>query len=204
MFGQSPEPWDDPSYVRYCPGLNIWVSPLAKTEKTKKCSAIDGGKYRWRLDEIDRLNGIIKDIDLYGNAYHKPLQGYHGVGNHGYGNDKYMALESYAFSLAIERRCASDYWTEKFADPILCNTVPIYSGATNIKDYTVDGSYISAEDVANIDWNHWQVLYQKHLPFVLQQKEIIRTKFNYFSYFVRILKSPKLLENKRPITLQDG
>ncbi len=50
-------------------------------------------------------------------------------------HDKADALLRYKFSICIENSSINDYWTEKFADPILAYTIPIYYGCMNIEDY---------------------------------------------------------------------
>ena len=95
---------------------------------------------------------------------------------------------------------ADDYITEKFTDAILCDAVPIYDGAGNIDVYSYPEAYIRTSDVGNIDWNNWQAEYDRRLPAVQAQKELIRTRLNVFSYFHLLTEDLSLLDKIRPMT----
>ena len=62
------------------------------------------------------------EVDVYGRGIN-PIE------------NKATALEPYMFHICMENSFIPDYWTEKFADPILGQCVPIYSGCTNISRY---------------------------------------------------------------------
>ena len=44
-------------------------------------------------------------------------------------------LSTYKFTLAFENAVATDYVTEKFYDPLIAGSVPVYLGAPNIEDF---------------------------------------------------------------------
>lgn len=71
-------------------------------------------------DQIDRFGRGFKYVDVKGDA-----------------------LLPYKFHICIENAYIPNYWTEKFADPILAQSVPIYAGCTNIKDYFGEDGYIT-------------------------------------------------------------
>jgi hypothetical protein len=48
---------------------------------------------------------------------------------------KLEALSGYKFTLAFENAIARDYVTEKFFDPLIAGSVPVYLGAPNVKDF---------------------------------------------------------------------
>lgn len=75
------------------------------------------------------LQGRIPEMDLFG----------HGIR---YIERKFEALDPYRFHLAIENHRAPHHWTEKLADPYLCQAIPIYCGCTNIQDYFPEESYL--------------------------------------------------------------
>jgi hypothetical protein len=53
----------------------------------------------------------------------------------------------YRFSLAFENAIARDYVTEKFYDPLLAGSVPVYFGAPNIEDFAPgDQCFINIAD----------------------------------------------------------
>jgi hypothetical protein len=201
-FVQDPRPEDDWSYVRYAPPMTLWAPPTS-IPKSRKCSAIEGGKYEWRVKETERLAGLIGGVDTFGNYCGRPLSGYHSVGVGEVPNEKRIGLQTHAFTIAIERRQAPDYLTEKATDPIYCETVPIYQGCPNISDYLLEGSYILTSEVENIDWNDWVLEYEKRRPYVLKQKQLLLSSLNVISYFDRLLDNMHLLSRPRPITLVD-
>ena len=73
---------------------------------------------------------------------------YHGfVDFYGWGVNpielKEDALFPYRFHICMENSFIPDYWTEKFADPILAQSVPIYAGCTNIEKYFGNEGYFT-------------------------------------------------------------
>ena len=150
---------------------------------------------------IQELSGRIGGVDVFGKLSGRPLGGYHNKGRNNLGNDKYLGIQRYCFYLSIERAIADDYITEKLTDAVFCNAVPIYDGAPNIGQYALPGSYILASEIDRVDWNNWRQEYQKRLPILQAQKELIRTKFNLFSYFDLLTQDLSLLSSTRPISL---
>lgn len=60
---------------------------------------------------------------------------------------KRAALARYRFTLAFENAIARDYVTEKFYDPLIAGSVPVYLGAPNIADFAPgEHAYIDARD----------------------------------------------------------
>ena len=143
---------------------------------------------------------IIPQLEIFGALGGRPLAGYHCRGGE-IGNDKFMALEDYGFSIGIERVQANDYITEKLTDSIMCEAVPIYRGAPNVFDYCLPEAVISLDTISEIDWSDWRKLYESKRPYVLRQKELLRTRFNVFSYFDILTRDLSLLDHIRPITI---
>jgi hypothetical protein len=56
--------------------------------------------------------------------------------------NKKVGLNDYRFSIAIENSVLNNYFTEKFYDCILCDTIPVYYGAPNISDYIDSNSFL--------------------------------------------------------------
>jgi Glycosyltransferase family 10 (fucosyltransferase) C-term/Fucosyltransferase, N-terminal len=50
-------------------------------------------------------------------------------------NSKLRTIARYKFTLAFENSIATDYVTEKFFQPLIAGSVPVYLGAPNIADY---------------------------------------------------------------------
>ena len=105
----------------------------------------------------------------------------------------------FAFHIAIESFCLPDYWTENIGDAILCNAVPVYIGCTNIYDYFIPESLILHEHLETIAWSNWREEYARRRPYVLAQKELLRTKFNVFSYFNLLTDDLSRLDRPQPI-----
>ncbi len=200
-FVQNPQPDDDPGYIRYAPTFCCWVPPRDAV-KTRKCSVVDNGQYAWRAEMIRDLAKRIGDVDIFGKLSGRPLAGYHGSSGSDIGNDKYLGIENHCFYLSLERAVADDYITEKFTDAMMCNAVPIYDGAANIGLYACPESYILSADVDKIDWVNWRQEYEKRLPSLLAQKELIRTRLNIFSYFYLLTEDLALLTDARPMMRQ--
>ncbi len=60
---------------------------------------------------------------------------------------KLRLLKNYHFTLAFENSVAPDYVTEKFYQPLLTGTIPIYLGAPNIDEFAPgENCFINARD----------------------------------------------------------
>jgi hypothetical protein len=63
---------------------------------------------------------------------------------------KLETLRYYKFTLAFENAIAPDYVTEKFYDPLIAGSVPIYLGAPNVETFAPgDHCYINVNDFAS-------------------------------------------------------
>ena len=63
------------------------------------------------------------------------------------GTSKRATIQRYKFTLALENSIAPDYVTEKFFDPLLAGSVPVYRGAPNVAELAPGPkSYIDAAD----------------------------------------------------------
>jgi len=195
QFVQDPKPNDDLVNIRYCSTLALWGKPTSE-QKTKKCSIVESGKHEHRNQLISKLQTVIENIDIFGKYGNNFLSGYHSLEN----NDKYLGIKNHAFYISIENESHPDYITEKLQDAFISESCPIYWGANNVNLYTIDGSYIPLESAKEIDWNYWNIEYEKRRPLVLEQKELIRRRFNVFSYFNILTDHTYLLDNIRPIT----
>jgi hypothetical protein len=60
---------------------------------------------------------------------------------------KLETIKAYKFTLALENAIAKDYVTEKFYDPLIAGSVPVYLGAPNIDDFAPgERCFINAAD----------------------------------------------------------
>jgi len=63
---------------------------------------------------------------------------------------KMTLIAQYPFTLAFENAVAPDYVTEKFFDPLIAGSLPVYLGASNIADFAPgEHCYINALDFEN-------------------------------------------------------
>ena len=64
------------------------------------------------------------------------------------GRDTRLAtIENYKFTIAFENALARDYVTEKFFDPLVAGSVPVYLGAPNIEEFApADRCFINVAD----------------------------------------------------------
>lgn len=157
------------------------MAALEPMSKTKNISMITSALrmmpgHNRRMNFVEVLKKRLGDkVDLYGRGI-RPI------------NTKYEALKDYRFAICIENSNIPHYWTEKFADPILSYTVPIYFGCTNINDYFDHRSYISI-DINDISGalntlqailDNPEKVYQEHLPFVKEARKKILTEYSIF------------------------
>ena len=106
-------------------------APSAKTAKSPavyfRSSPIDRsgrGRYAFELMKhvkVDSYGGILRNRQLPEADR---------------GRDTRLAtLACYKFTLAFENSIAPDYVTEKFFDPLVAGSVPVYLGAPNVSDF---------------------------------------------------------------------
>lgn len=90
-----------------------------------------------RLDFIDKIKQTFgNEIDYYGRGFN-------------FVNDKADAILPYRFHICVENTSINDLWTEKFADPLLGFSVPIYIGCANMEEYFPKDSfyYLNINDI---------------------------------------------------------
>jgi hypothetical protein len=69
----------------------------------------------------------------------------------GWLDKKIHGLDKYRFSLCIENSSEKNYISEKFYDCILTNTIPIYYGCKNIKDFLPENGYFYIDNIDNVE-----------------------------------------------------
>ena len=168
--------------------------------KTKLLSVIDSGKtglqgHNLRVDLIDKLVASDIDVDVFGKTqrytnspkYKGPLPERNKAGG----------LYDYRFNLAIENGRTDFYFSEKFCDPILCNTFPIYLGCKQISKFFPTGSYFELDpekdmvdqvkDILSIPVN--QLNYQA----LFEAKSLILNKYNLWNTVSLAINRGKVL-----------
>jgi hypothetical protein len=130
-----------------------FLNELNYNEHEKLLSGIvssKGGDYGYELRKNFFINFTKKYpnlIDVYGfgwknelgNSYKGELSCYHKNDNNSM--TKYEGLKNYKYSICIENCRKKNYFTEKFTDALLCWTIPIYYGCSNISNFFPKGCY---------------------------------------------------------------
>lgn len=157
------------------------VNDMQAMSKTKNISMITSALrmmpgHNHRMNFVEAMKERFGDkIDLFGRGI-KPV------------DTKYEALKDYRFAICIENSNIPHYWTEKFADPILSYTVPIYFGCTNINDYFDPCSYIAIDisdtekalDTLQHILDNAASIYEEHLPYVKEARRKLIEEYNLF------------------------
>jgi hypothetical protein len=96
---------------------------------------------------VDYLRELMRYLDVhsYGNTLNnRSLE--HDTGR----QSKLDTIAQYQFTLAFENAVAPDYVTEKFYDPLLAGSVPVYLGAPNIETFAPgDHCFINVAEFAD-------------------------------------------------------
>lgn len=111
--------------------------------KNKKLSIIVSNISQYkRYKFVEDLLKTDIDFDMYGAGWELNDSRYKGrVLN------KIDGLKNYKYSIALENTSLSGYISEKFIDPILCDTIPIYYGHPDVFDYYPNScEYLDLDD----------------------------------------------------------
>ena len=98
--------------------------------------------------------------------------------------DKLFEVSKSKFSLAFENARHDDYVSEKIYDVMVAGTVPIYSGAPNIKEYVPEACYIDFHAFKD---------YEELYNFISTMSD--EKYLSYLSCIKDFLKEPEKLEN---------
>jgi hypothetical protein len=143
--------------------------------------------YKERIDLVQNLSSYLPFIDFYGWGEFNNLKPF--------ARQKYGAIKDYRFCLTIENSREKNYLSEKFYDCILTNTIPIYYGCSNIKDYWPEDCYFLLESITDHKYlleilNYINInsdkLYKQMLPSILKMKI---KYFNDFNLITKIINS---------------
>ena len=115
-----------------------------KAKKKKKLSMIVSGinanipntNYTKRIDLVNKIINSDLNIDIYGKGLQINDKRYKGQLEY-----KFQGLMEYQYSISLENSCEQNYVSEKFIDPILCGSKPLYYGCPNIKEIYNPESY---------------------------------------------------------------
>jgi len=167
-----------------------------KFRKTKKISCIisngngggsDNQLYRERTNLVNKIIESDLPIDIFG-------RGWITDGNRIKGSldKKIDALMNYQFSIGIENSSQKNYISEKFFDPLLVGTVPVYYGCPNIEDVYNKDSFIHL-DFLNPDKclqqieNIISLNYNDYLDLINESKHNYYNNHNLINEIIKIL-----------------
>jgi hypothetical protein len=162
-----------------------------KTDKKDVCAFISSPFHE--SGRLEYLAALMKHLTVhsYGKVLHnKKLENDTGR------SSKMDTIPRYKFTIAFENAVAKDYVTEKFYDPLIAGSVPIYLGAPNIEDFAPgDQCYINV-----VDWDSPESL-ARYMMAVLQDEKLYQSYFLWRSEpfrpaFERLLKQ----QNVHPFT----
>jgi len=96
---------------------------------------------------IGLLMELMSILDIH--SYGKLFQNMNSNSDNGH-RFKLDTIATYKFTLAFENAIATDYVTEKFYDPLIAGSIPVYLGAPNLEDLAPgDNCFINASDWAS-------------------------------------------------------
>ena len=110
---------------------------------------------------------------------------------------KEKAFLKYKYAVAIENGRTPHYFSEKIIDPMLCWTIPIYWGCSNISKYFPKGSFIEIKDLKSgvgeqvksiISSQH----YEENLDALAEARDLILNKYNLIPTIEKALVSDNL------------
>lgn len=140
--------------------------------------------YSERVSLFKALLETDLDIDFYGRNWNVSDPRYKGAPY-----NKSDALLGYEYSIGVENCRQNNYLTEKFFDLTVCDTVPIYYGAPNVKDIYPEESFIEIDYSGPIEKTVEQITdiyhnddYSARLPHVKEAKELYYKKYNIFNF----------------------
>lgn len=182
-------PWvdklEDWNYTTVCSTLPIKTKTISSivTNLNSDTYVEEGCSYKPRYDLTKFLIEKAPFIDFYGGWGLKdsPL--------------KKDTVENYMFTLGIENQFTDNWITEKFYDSILYNSIPIYYGCTNIKEYYPENGYILIEDPFDRERTLKQIqeiqknavdIYSELLPGLLEIKKRYFDQYNLLKKIISI------------------
>jgi len=100
-----------------------------------------------RSGRTDYATELMRHLDVH--SYGKVLRN-RAIPNDLGRTSKLCVVADHKFELAFENAIAEDYVTEKFFDPLMVGTVPVYLGAPNVEQFAPgDHCYINSADFSS-------------------------------------------------------
>ena len=169
-------------------GLNdLLRRPVREKADGKNVCAFISSPFH-KSGRLNYLEALMKYLNIH--SYGKVLQNKILEKDTGH-QTKMDTMADYKFTIAFENAIEKDYVTEKFYDPLIAGSVPIYLGAPNIDDFTPgDKCFINASD-----WDGPEPL-ARYILSVSKDKELYQSYFDwrsnlFKSYFITLLEQQK-------------
>ncbi len=170
------------SYFKYHKNSDLRL--LLKTEPQKKVSGNIASLFISScFDKSDRLTyarELMRYMDVH--SFGKQLNN-HTLKNDNGRQTKWDLIAGYKFTFSFENAIATDYVTEKFYDPLIVGSVPVYMGAPNVELYSPgDKCFINVTDFGSpkeiadylLKLHEDEALYQEYLAW---KKKPLRSSF---------------------------
>lgn len=119
-----PVPYFSPTYFN-----DLRNAPVSKTDFV---NAFISSGYD-RSNRIKCLNELMNFLNIH--SYGKINNNIDFIEDEGGSQSKQKVISKYKFTIAFENAIAVDYVTEKFYEPLITGSVPIYLGAPNIEKF---------------------------------------------------------------------
>lgn len=157
-------------------------------EKTHLISSVCSAKQMKHTEHFNRfsltkfLSENLQDFSWYGRGV-APLK------------QKYDALNSFKYHVAVENYISAYHWTDKIIDPILSHCLTFYAGDPVLGEFLPPDSFIpiplddhqKALDIIkqSIENNE----YEKRLPAILKARHLLVTQYNTFHRIIDVIKN---------------
>lgn len=169
------------------------IKYLKIPKKTKNISVITSSLavlpvHLKRLDFISKLKQTFgNEIDFFGRGFN-------------FVNDKADAILPYRFHICVENTNNNDLWTEKFADPLIGYSVPIYIGCANMDEYfpkdsfyyldinDIDGAISLINKILNDPIKH----YNEKIDKLVESRNLLINNYNIYPTLVNLHLSKKM------------
>jgi len=174
------------------------LKDLESVKKEKIISLISSNKnstkeHRQRLKFVNELKKHFGDkIDIFGN----------GINNF---KDKWDIIAPYKYHIVLENCFYKDHFSEKLSDTFLAETYPIYYGCPNIYGYFSKNSLTTIdikkpkEAIKVIETVIKNNTYEESKKDILEAKNLILNKYNFFPTIVDFIKKNKLNNNTKEL-----
>ncbi|MGA7671720.1 MAG: glycosyltransferase family 10 [Nitrolancea sp.] len=132
------------------PYLNLAIAEAMTTPPKPKTEPVPAVYIASNARDHSGRNAYVSELMRYMpvDSYGKCLQNRTFVEDRGQ-TTKLDTITAYRFTLAFENSISHDYVTEKFFEPLMVGSVPVYLGAPNVADFAPSSHcYIDVHDFA--------------------------------------------------------